>query len=282
MRIIRAIVLLALTACSRQKAPATSDASAPPGESAAEANAPATVPASVSDAYVTAATILRREPLDAQRVPGTGPKQSASNHLATLLRGEKVTLLESKGEWAKVKASDETVGWVKGSLLLPAAGVTEATLLAPADAFDRPDLLAVNARRKIDAGTLVLVVRSRELFSEVNTSSGANAWVLSDRLSTAPRNVGAAKLIDKARWLVRSGKPDEAKTVLDLARREFSDVPLVELLAKELGETPDGGAADGGSMPPTPPGAAPSAEPVPRGLVPPAPPPTLPPQGGRE
>ncbi len=256
MRIIGAIALVALAACLERKSPAAdggSDAGvAEPGATAATA-----IPPSGADAYITAATVLRREPADAQKVPGAGPKQATSNYLATLQRGEKVTLLEASGDWARVKASDEKIGWLKGNLLLPAAGVAEATLLTPADAFDRPDLLAVNAKRKIDPGTLVLVVRSRELFSEVNTSSGANAWVLTDRLSTAPRNVSVAKLIDKARSLVRAGKSDEAKAILDLARREFSDVPLVEVLAKELGEGPDGGPVDGGPAPSSPPAGAP-------------------------
>ena len=171
-------------------------------------------------------------------------------------RGEKVTGLESRAHWARVRASDETVGWMKKGLLLPGLGVTEATLLQPADAFERPDLLALNARRKIEPGTLVLVVRDRELFSEINLSSGASAWVLSDRLSRNPRDVMVAKLAEKARWLVKAGKPDEAKEVLALARSQFADVPLVQLLAAELGEgVPDGGPPEPGSPggpPPSP------------------------------
>jgi hypothetical protein len=246
-------LLLAAASCSRPPPP-----SAPPSPPApATPVGQAVVPA--DQVYLTAATTLRREPTEASKVTGPRSKQTVSNTLAVLQRGEKATLVESRGEWARVKASDETVGWLKAGLLLPAAGVTEATLLEPADAFDRPDLLAVNAKRKIDPGTLVLVVRARELFSEVNLSSGANAWVLSDRLSTAPRQVNAAKLIDKARWLVRSGRTDEAKAILELARREFADVPLVEVLARDLGELPDGGPTDGG----TPPAAVPAPSPSP-------------------
>ncbi len=234
-RIATALAAVALAACSGGRSPsqATPPAPAPAGAAAAGL--------SPETAYVTAPTYLRREPTDAARVRGQTPKSSVSNWIAMLQRGERVTVVEARDEWTQVKASDETAGWVKRGLLLPAQGVSEATLLAPADAFDRPDLLAVNARRKIEPGSLVLVVRSRELFSEVNTSSGANAWVLTDRLSTVPRNVMAAKLVEKARWLVRAGKADEAKGVLELARKEFSDVPLVEILARELGEAPDAG-----------------------------------------
>ncbi|HET6922974.1 MAG TPA: SH3 domain-containing protein, partial [Anaeromyxobacteraceae bacterium] len=205
--------------------------------------AAAAVPAGGAEiAYVTAATALRREPSEAGRVAAPGPRRAqVANVLATLLRGEKVTLVGEQGDWAQVRASDESQGWVKRSALLPGLGVAEATLGAQADAFDRPDLLAVNVRRKIEPGTLLLVVRSRELFSEVNTGSGPSAWILSDRLLTGPRDVMVSKLVEKSRWLVRTGKPDDARTVLELARAQFADVSLTQVLAAEL-EGPDGGA----------------------------------------
>jgi len=238
MHVRLAVALVLAAACSREQPPA-----APAAPPAAAGQSPGTA---ADLAYVTVATALRRAPTEASRVPGPTPRAQVANFVATLQRGEKVAVLESRQDWVHVRVSDESEGWLKKGVLLPAQGVAEATLLAPADAFDRPDLLAVNARRKVEPGTLVLVVRSRELFSEVNLSSGSGAWVLTDRLSSAPRHVMVAKLIEKARWLVRAGKPEDAKAILVLARKEFADVPLVETLAQELGEAPDGGPADGG------------------------------------
>lgn len=253
-----ALAALLAAACSdRRPAAAPSDAGAP-GSGAAAAPA-----GGAETAYVTVATALRREPSDASRVAAPGPKRAqVANVLATLLRGEKVTLVGERGDWAQVRASDESLGWVKRSALLPGLGVSEATLGAQADAFDRPDLLAVNARRKIEPGTLLLVVRSRELFSEVNTGSGPSAWVLSDRLLTGPRDVMVAKLVEKARWLVRAGKPEDAKAVLELARSQFGDVPLTQVLATELlgGEAGAPGAAPGVPPPVSPFQPAPGAE----------------------
>lgn len=247
---LAAAVALAL-ACTGQKGAPT-----PPPAGAPDAAVAVATHADGEMAYVTAVAPLRREPTDAARVPGAKPKSSVPNAVALLQRGEKVTLVEARDEWVRVRASDETAGWMKKGLLLPALGVTEATLLQPADAFDRPDLLALNARRKIDPGTLVLVVRDRELFSEINLSSGASAWVLSDRLSRSPRDVMVAKLAEKARWLVKSGRAEEAKEVLALARSQFADVPLVQIIAAELGEgPPDGGAPEPGAPggpPPSP------------------------------
>jgi hypothetical protein len=184
-----------------------------------------------------------------------------------LQRGERVTIVEAREEWAKVRSSDDRDGWLRRAALVEGEGVAEATVLAAADVFDRPDLLAANARRKIDAGTLLLVVKSKPPFSEVNVSSGPNAWVLSERLSTAEREVSVAKLVEKARWLVRNGKADEAKQMLALAREHFAGSPLVDALATELGEPP-APAAPGAVLPasaPTPAPAAPPPQPAPGG-----------------
>jgi SH3-like domain-containing protein len=162
--------------------------------------------------------------------------KDVSNWVATLQRGERVSLLEARGDWGRVRASDDQEGWVKASVLLPGEGVREATVRTAADVFDRPDLLAANARRKVEPGTLLLVVKERPPFAEVNVSGTSNAWVLADRLAAAERDVAVAKLIEKARWLEKSGKHDEAKQILELARGHFPDDPLVEVLATDLGE----------------------------------------------
>ena len=239
----------ALAAC-KPEAPATPPQPAPaqgPGPLAAPPPAPA---AEGATTYVSAVTLLRREPSEARRVAGPGGKELA-NVLATLQRGEKVTVAAGEvkrsgdAEWVKVRSSDDREGWIKRSSLLEGEGIAEATVLVPADVFDRPDLLAANAGRKLEPGTLLLVVRARPPFSEVNVSSGPNAWVLSDRLATGATEVSIAKLAEKARWLKRNGKTEEASQIMAFARAQFPGAPLLELVAAELGEAPpaEGGAA---------------------------------------
>jgi uncharacterized protein YgiM (DUF1202 family) len=197
---------------------------------------------------------MRREPVEAQRVKAAGASLPTSNLLAMLQRGERVNVLDHRGDWARVRASDGTEGWIRSSLLLPADGVSEGTVLAQAWAFDRPDLLAVNVTRKVDPGTLLLVVKTKELFSEVDLGQGQNAWILSDRISTQPADVMAAKLVEKARALSRGGHLNEARDVLELLRTRIPDSPLIPGLATDLGETSaDGGAADGRPRPPSEP-----------------------------
>jgi hypothetical protein len=241
------VAALALLACSREPS-----APAPPSPAAAE-------PAP-GESYVTSSSALRQEPADPGRgKPGAKPPAPP---LAVLLRGEKVVVLASRGEWSRVRASDGTEGWLKAAALLAAAGVTEATVLDPTWAFDRPDLLAVNARRKLEPGTLLLVTRTKELFSEVDGGAGPPTWVLSDRLVTRPEEVMSAKLVEKARHLARGGRPEEAREVLEVLRSRLPGSSLAHVLAVELGVAPpdDAGPGDGGLPPepaPAPPGAGP-------------------------
>lgn len=229
-RAVAPTLALVLAACSRQPPP-PAPAGAPP--------AAAPDLAAAGPAHVSGVTPLRREPSEAARAKGPGGKD-VSNQLALLQRGERVTVLEARQDWAKVRASDDREGWLKRALVLE-GGAAEATVVVPADVFDRPDLLAANARRKVEPGTLLLVVRTRPPFSEVNVSSGPNAWVLSERLATDEREVSVAKLMEKARWLARAGKPDEARQLLALARDRFAGSPLLDAFGAELGEGPTPG-----------------------------------------
>ena len=226
-----ALLLLVVASC-------TANAPAPAPESPAPAPPPLVATAG-SSAYVSGVSFLRREPSEAQRVKGpTG--RDVSNVLATLQRGEKVTVVEEaarvvgKDEWAHVRSSDDRDGWLKRTALIEGESVAEATVLVAADVFDRPDLLAANARRKIEPATLLLVVKTRPPFSEVNVSSGPNAWVLTDRLALGEAEVSIAKLAEKARWLVRSGKPDEARAIIAVAEQRYPGAPLVESILAEL------------------------------------------------
>ena len=241
----RAVLLAALLAAACRPSPGGT--AAPPGTPPSTA---AAVPASAAPAFVTAASPVRREASDAAKVKGPDGKD-VQNLVAFLHRGEQVTVVETREDWVRIRTSDDREGWLKSGAVMQGDGLAPATVLVPADVFDRPDLLAANAKRKLDPGTLLLVVKAKPPFTEVNVSGTGNAWVLSERLATGDREVQVAKLVEKARWLERYKKHDEALQVLALAREHFADVPLVDLLATELGEaapaqaagTPPAGAA---------------------------------------
>ena len=218
--------------------------------------------------FVTALSTLRREPSDQARTKGAAGRPAVANALAVLHRGERVTLLESRDDWSRVRASDGEEGWMKSTVLAPTSEVQEGTVLAVAWAFDRPDLLAANARRKLEPGTLLFIRKTKDLFTEVDAGPGPVTWILTDRVTLQPGDVAASKLVEKARYLQRNDRPGEAREILALLRSRSPDSPLVPVLAVELGELPpdpgpDGGPPDGSPTGPSGPTgtAGPTAEP---------------------
>jgi hypothetical protein len=204
---------------------------------------------------VTAVSPLRREPVDLHGAKA-GAKGSPGAVVAVLQRGERVTLLETRDEWARVRASGGQEGWLRAGALLPAASVQEGTILVTSLAFDRPDLLAMNTKRKLEAGTLLLVRSSKDLFTEVDAGPGPATWILTDRLTLQPADVSAARLVEKARWLARNDRPGEARETLALLRSALPGSPLIPVLALELGEVAPGSPpADGGAAAPSGPSA---------------------------
>jgi SH3-like domain-containing protein len=249
---------LTFTACSKPSNAPQSTAGDTGTAQPAAGSAPA--PAAATNVqYVTSVAVLKKEPSDARTVKGLKDKQ-VPNWVSTLQRGEKVTLLDSKDDYARVRASDDKEGWIAKRSVLSGDGVREATVMVPTDTFERPDMLAMNPKRKIEPGSLILVIKSRDLFSEVNLAGSNTTWVLTNALVTDARVIDQAKLIDKARYLIAGKKDDEAKAVLATLRSGYSDSPLPDVLAKELGEPPANGAAPAAGEPA--PGGAPAAQPA--------------------
>jgi SH3-like domain-containing protein len=237
--LVAAVLASLLPACSRDGRPDKLNLPADGG--VAEA------PIDPASRHVTVLATLRREPTEQARVkPADGAKAPVANAIATLHRGERVILVEGRDEWSRVRASDGEEGWMKSGSLVPTSQVQEGTVLVLAWAFDRPDLLAANARRKLDPGTLLFIRKTKDLFTEVDAGPGGSTWILTDRVTTLPGDVAAAKLVEKARFLLRNARPDEARELLALLRSRSPESPLVAVLAAELGETPpDGGPPDG-------------------------------------
>ncbi len=239
IRLALAVVLAApsLAGCSRDAKSGRLELPAAP------APEPAADPAS---RIVTVLSTLRSGP-EGPGKPKGPPKGTTA--LAVLQRGERVLLLEARDAWSRVRASDGTEGWLHSAALVPASEVQEGTVLVQAWAFDRPDLLAANARRKLEPGTLLLVRRSRDLFTEVDAGPGGSTWILTDRLTTRPDDVAAAKLVEKARLVRRGDRPDDARELLALLRSRQPTSPLVPVLAAELGEEPPAGAVSPSGSP---------------------------------
>ncbi len=207
--------------------------------STADAEAAQAAAAQPERAYVTAITGLKRQPNEEKKIDEGGKK--VSNWLATLYRGEEFTVTKVEGDYAFGKASDDTEGWLKKDTLLPTEGVTLATVLEEAKTFSRPDLLALNAQRKIEPGALLFVLKNKDQFVEVNFYGKSTAWVLAEKLATDSTEVAAAKLLNKIRWLKEKNDPT-ANEMLELARGQYGSTRVMGML--EEAPAPAGEAAE--------------------------------------
>lgn len=186
--------------------------------------------ADMGAAFSGASQIVRRQPTEAKEVDDpTVRKKKASNFVASVLRGEQVTVVERHGDWARVRLSDGKSGWVKNDNVIDAPRTVLATNLARVKTFLRPDLLALNASTQLDPGSLLFLMRTKDQFSEVDTGATNTVWVLSAQITADAQEVEAAKLINRARILKQRNDPD-AEAALDLAKTHLGLTRLVQTL----------------------------------------------------
>jgi len=195
----------------------------------------------VDGGFVIYTTALKKEGSDKPKIEDAKGKL-VGNWLGTLYRGERVSLVKDDGgDYVQMKTSGEVEGFVKRTSVLLAADISEATVLESTDAFDRPDLLALNGKKKVNAGTLIFVLKSREQFSEVNAQGTGTVWVLNGRLTTDKDELAVAKILAKARSL-KEGKDEKKQEgiadLVSLAKNNFGNAKLVALMETEMAEAP--------------------------------------------
>jgi len=188
----------------------------------------------MSAGYVLGFASLRRQPSDAKRVPDAGGKQ-VNNWLTTLYRGEKVDVVVQKGEWAQVRASDDTEAWTKVSGLISAKSTKLATLIEPARMFLRPNRTSLATGKKFEPGTLMFVMQSKGDFSKVNY--GGEAWIKTTDLLTDSSETDAARLLYRIRHMQKKKDPAVGE-LIDLAKEEFKDTKVLGLLEQAEPEQP--------------------------------------------
>lgn len=226
---VQALAWLTLLACNRPSEPGSPAAgpAEPPMPALAATVDPAADAAELGQetAVVLSAALVRRQPTEARLVPLAGKRGRQSNVLTTLYRGEAVWVRARQDHFVDVTLSDESHGWVKEDGILLGPNLQLATVLHPTRLFNRPDLLALQGSRTVAPGTLLIVLRHKDQFSLVNHAGGQSAWVLTALLQTDAAEVGAAKLVHRARLLQeRDGAGAEA--VIELLRGQFGRTQL--------------------------------------------------------
>lgn len=242
-----------LTGCfggSEETPEPAGDAPAPAPEAEPE---PAAEP---SAAYLVGRTTLRKVSKDDKKVDDpNNPGKQMSNYVTALSRGERVDVLGTEADWTHVKLSDGQDGWLHGNRLVVVGPDTQvATLYEDGKVFTRPDLLALEADKKIEPGSLLFVLQTKDQFAEVDypksgTSSG-KAWTLANALVTDANEVEAAKLIMKVRQMRADNDPG-APQMEELARSQFGTSKLIALLDVAPPEAPpEGEGAPTDEVPP--------------------------------
>lgn len=243
------LVALLLCGCKKDEAP-TSEPGPPVARPEGTAVSEQTRSPVVSElpAFVLLTTVVKREPNEKAKVDEKG--KLVANWLATLVRGEEVSLLDTtEGDYRRVKTSDEVEGWVKRQSVRAGSEIAPAAVLEDAEVFDRPDPLALNSKKQIIAGSLVFSSRTKEQFGEVNVAGLGTVWVLQAKLTTEEPEVAVARLLSRARELTAGNNTDGANDLLHLAKSTFPSSRLVAGSSEFEGivvDTPEGEGQEAG------------------------------------
>jgi hypothetical protein len=244
------LALTVVSGCSSK--PATPTPAQPGGEPTAVA-APVT---HEQDAFLLYSAAMYRQASDEKKVKNEKTGREEFNWMATLYRGETVTVLGQQGDWSQVRSSDGNTGFLKSASILSAEGVGVATVLDEVKTFSRPDFLAPS-KTTIAPGTLLFLVKKSkdDTFGEVNYKGTSTLWLEAGRLNLDPREVAAARIVSRVRTL--DDAKDEQAKYWDVARTQFGDTQVV---MKATGAAAEGATgATGGDPAP----AAPPATPAP-------------------
>jgi len=191
--------------------------------------------------------------------------QVKNNWIAALYRGEPITILETQGDWTKVRSSDGKEGYLKSAAVLDGQGVTAATVLDEVKTFQRPDFLAPS-KTVIAPGSLLYVVKKSkdDTFAEVNYRTTQTLWVEAGRLNADAKEVAAARIVSRARSLdeAKDAKSvEQAKEYWDVAKAQFGDTQVVQKTLAPAAPA-EGAAPAAGADNPATPAPAPSAAPA--------------------
>ena len=190
-------------------------------------------------AVITAVTSLRKVAGDEKKVidPKGSPDKKVSNWIATLYRGEEVTVRGEEGDWLSVRASDDSEGWVRKAATLPLKELGLATTFGDLKTFRRPDISTLDSKRVIKPRTVLFVVEAKDKFSRVNYPHSdfvsRDTWILTEEISTAGKEYEAAKILGKVAYL-KSRKDASADELYNLAKDQFAGTRVLATIEEEM------------------------------------------------
>lgn len=230
----RMLLAIMVVACSGTSTDAATNAEGTPDEAAAEAAPePKNEP---RDGFALATTYLRNHPTTDRKIDDPdNPGKRINTYVATVYRGNALTVMETKDDFVKVILEDGSgnEGWLQSSRVTTAEGAKLATIKEDVKTFSRPELLSLNTTMKLLPGSVLVVTQEQGKFVEVDYPksqwSSASTWILSENLVTTEDDIAAAQLISKALYM-REDDAEKAKPIEELAREQFAGNTLLKLL----------------------------------------------------
>ncbi len=263
VRLAVAIVIISVLACTGGTADPEPTPEADSTDEAPDEVVPGTAEISEQPGYFTAAWALWHAPTDEREIPDPDGDGTIKNYMLNVDRGRPLTKIGESGDWAQVRLEDDTEGWIKSERIVVGDRPGLATVHGEERMFKRPELLALVIDEKIPPGSLLITSDTDGKFTRVDVPTGKydseETWVLTENLVTDDKEIEAAKIIRRVMQL-REDEDDGAKELAELARGQFADSPLIELLAEPEPEEPAQAEIRPDPAPPVPPPGAPGTD----------------------
>lgn len=240
------LMALGTSACSDPAPPPEAPSEPPRIKAATEEEAEPAAPdpadaaededvAAMGNHYVTTVVSMRRQATSDRKVPSEDdPEKKVSNWLATLHTGEEVEVTDLEGEWSRIRASDDTEGYVQTKYLLAAAESEPLTVHESAKTFKRPDLLTLNTSRSVEPASLLFKLETKDQFTKVKNGF-REEWILTEKTVNDEQELAATKLLSKARWM-REKKDDGYEPLMELIESQFGGTKVLTLTKEKLAE----------------------------------------------
>lgn len=153
-----------------------------------------------------------------------------SKWMATLMRGEKVKVLEETEKVLKVQLSDDSKGWVSKRSVLIGDDVHEVVVTAEKPLYARPDAASLR-KSMIETGTLLFVVEERDGWLNVQLPKTTRGWLKKDDASEDANELAAARSIFRYELLKDSKKEARRKQAGDIlaeAMKKYAETAVMK------------------------------------------------------
>ena len=161
----------------------------------------------------------------------SSPEVAHGNLVTKIYENNSVTILETRGDWLKIKTSSGATGWVVAEFIKqdqpPAKKETGQVVADRLNLRSSPDLNDGNIVTLLTEGTSVTILETREDWLKVQTSSGSTGWVFAAYIDRAADNTPDGMLRRAQKLFAASSKIRESIELHGVEKYRVYDSNLV-------------------------------------------------------